>query len=47
MTLNSPCPSNAIPIITIMAPVILLIHSIVLILNLLRNLLSSQDMVNQ
>ena len=35
------------PIITIIAPVILLIHSIVLILKFLRNRLSIHDMLNQ
>ena len=46
-TLNSPCPSSEMPMITIIAPVILLIHSIVLILKFLRKRLSSHDTLNQ
>ena len=44
--LKNPCPSNAIPIITTIAPVTLLIHRIVLILNFLRNRLMSHDSPN-
>ena len=47
MTLKSPCPRSAMPIITIIAPVILLIHSIVLILKFLRKRLNNHDMLNQ
>ena len=46
-TLKSPCPRRTMPIITTIAPVILLIHSIVFILNDLRKRLKSQDIVNQ
>ena len=46
-TLNSPCPSKAMPIITTNAPVILLIHSIVLIRKFPWKRLRSHDMLNQ
>ena len=46
-TLKSPCPSNAIPIITIIAPVILLIQTIVLILKRLWKRLNNHDKLNQ
>ena len=47
MTLKSPCPNKAMPIITIIAPVILLIQSIVFILKFLRKRLNSHDKLNQ
>lgn len=46
-TLKSPCPSKAMPMITINAPVILLIHIIVLILKLLLKRLRSHERLNQ
>ena len=47
MTLKSPCPSKAMPIITTIAPVTLLIHSIVFILKLLRKRRNNQEILNQ
>ena len=47
MTLNNPCPRRAIPIITTMAPVILLIHRIVLRRNLSLKRLTIHEIQNQ
>ena len=47
MTMKSPLPSNAVPIITIMAPVTLLIHRIVFILKLSLKRLRNHDTENQ
>ena len=45
--LKSPCPNNAMPMITTSAPVILLIHKIVRILKFPWKRLRSHDIRNQ